>query len=890
MAELPTGTVTFLFTDIEGSARLWEQDPEAMDAALSLHNALLRAAIETNGGHVFKMMGDAFCAAFSSPVEAICVSLEIQQALQSQDWGVLGALRVRQALHTGTSQERHGDYFGPTLNRVARLLGVGHGGQILFSQAVWDLVAEHLPRSRNAGWGIKDLGLHRLRDLTQPEHVYQLLHPSLPAEFEPLRSLDSLPNNLPRELSSFIGREEVLGHVSRLLRESRLLTLTGPGGAGKTRLSLQAAAEVLPERLDGVWQVELASLDDGARLPDIVCIQLGLRVDAHHAPMAVLEEYVQRKDMLLILDNCEHLVEAAAHLVERLLKLGPRLTVLTTSRLPLGCSGEVTYAVPSLATPSPIENRAPTNHELELMRRVESVRLFVERATAALPRFELTASNATAVAQICRRLDGIPLALELAAVRIRVLSPHQIAQRLDDRFRLLTGGGTTALPHKQTLRATIDWSYDLLAPVERTLFRRLGVFAGGFALEAAETVCADDTLDSFDVLENLSRLVDRSLVVAESGGSDSEEEDRRYRLLDTLRAYAAERLKENGAEELGLRTRHREYFTGLAEEASPHLEAADCQQWLSRLQLEMPNFRAALAWSVDGEERLRLATALWRYWYQRGPAAEGRAWLEGALARSSGAVPEMRARALSAAGNLAHLQADYKAAFELFQRSYQLRSTEGDRAGIARSLINMGTTARSLGDLDAAEEYLGESLRILRELGDAPRVAAALLNLSNIQLERGNDEAAAAGLEESRLIYTRDGNQWFLAIVYHNLGQVRFRQDRAEESVTLYKRSLSLAHELGAGSILTLGFNGLAVAAFQLGVLERAVEFMAVETGIRESMGAPIPPADIPKREDRLQEMRRKLGGERFQAAREKGAELSIDNAVKDALAWEVGE
>jgi predicted ATPase/class 3 adenylate cyclase len=530
---LPSGTVTFLFTDIEGSTRLWERHPEAMRTALARHDALLRQAIESRGGHVFKTVGDAFCAVFSSAPDAARASLDAQRALHAADWDAVGAVRVRMALHTGEADERGGDYFGPALNRVARLLAIGHGGQVLVSSAAE--AAIHGALSAEAS--LRDWGSHRLKDLQEPEHVYQLCAPDLPAEeFPPLRSLQAFANNLPVQATSFIGRERDIAEIQRLLSSARLLTLNGAGGVGKTRLALQAAADLLETYGDGVWLVELAPLADPDLVPQTVAFALGVREEPGRPFTQTLADYLRNKKLLLLLDNCEHLVDACARLADTLLRSCPDLQILATSREALGVPGERTYRLPSLGLPDPA--RLPP---MDVLAQFESVRLFRERAQLHQPAFAVTAANAPALAQVCHRLDGIPLAIELAAARVRSLPVEQIAARLDDRFRLLTGGSRTALPRQQTLRALMDWSYGLLTDGEKTLLRRVSVFSGGWTLEAAETVCAGDGVDDWEILDLLTRLVDKSLIVYEERDGEA-----RYRLLETVRQYAQERLQESG--------------------------------------------------------------------------------------------------------------------------------------------------------------------------------------------------------------------------------------------------------------------------------------------------------------------------------------------------------
>src|SRR5579884_1260938 len=678
---MDSGTLTFLFTDIEGSTRLWEQHPEAMRSALARHDVLLQEAIEQHSGHVFKTIGDAFCAAFDAAPSALAAALSAQRALASEDWQAPIRLRVRMALHTGAAEARGGDYFGPPLNRVARMLAAGHGGQVLLSQAACDLLGDALPE----GVSLRDLGRHRLRDLQQSEHLYQLLHPNLPADFPPLRSLEAFAHNLPVQLTSFIGREKEMEEIKRLLSTAHLLTLTGSGGCGKTRLALQVAADRVEEYADGVWLVELAAIADLGLVPQTVAVALGVSEEPNRPLGETLANYLRPKSLLLVLDNCEHLLTACAQLADTLLRTCPKVRILASSREGLGLLGEALYHVPSLSLPD--EKRLPT---LEQLSQYEAVRLFVERAVLSRPDFAVTAQNAASVVQICSRLDGIPLAIELAAARARALAVEQLAQRLDDRFRLLTGGSRTALPRQQTLRATIDWSYDLLSQAERTLLRRLSVFLGGWTLEAAEAVCADAShappraaamgagehaaapleagsrenaggpVAAEAVLDLLSRLVDKSLVLVE----ESAEAEARYRLLETVRQYSRDRLMES-EEARDLRCRHRDWFLTLAEGAERRLRGPDQVAWLNRLAQEHDNLRMALEWcraeeDAGAEAGLRLAGALWRFWRVRGYLSEGRERLEAALAQASASErTAQRAKALYGLAALAWGQGDY---------------------------------------------------------------------------------------------------------------------------------------------------------------------------------------------------------------------------------------
>ncbi len=601
MSTLPSGTVTFLFTDLEGSTKLWEQYPGAMKFALARHDEILRQAIEGHGGRVVKNTGDGFHAVFDTVQSGIAAALAAQQAVSGAAWDEVKphSLRVRMALHTGEAQERAGDYYGPALNRAARLMSIANGGQTLLSATTADLVRDQLPE----GASFRDLGEHRLRDLVRSEHIYQLIHPALPSDFPPIRSIDAFPNNLPVQLTSFIGRERELAEARRRLESARLLTLIGPGGTGKTRLSLQLGADLLPAFPDGVWLAELASLTDPALVLQSVAGVFRLHEQLGMPLNELLIDYLREKSLLLILDNCEHLIDACADVADQVLRACGSLKIIISSREALGITGETVYRVPPLSLPN--EDRCTP----AALAQSESAQLFVERASAANPRFALAEQNAQAVGQICRRLDGIPLALELAAARVTAFSPEQIASHLDDRFRLLTGGSRTALPRQQTLRALIDWSYELLSADERTLLRKLSVFAGGWTLEAAEAVGSE-----LNVLDLLGQLVNKSLVTVDDEAAES-----RYYLLETVRQYARDKLLEMGETETA-RQAHFDYFYHLAQIAAPRLRAFGAAEWVERLDREHTNIRAALQWGVENrlEDVLQMSTWLPYFWKSSG--------------------------------------------------------------------------------------------------------------------------------------------------------------------------------------------------------------------------------------------------------------------------------
>jgi predicted ATPase/class 3 adenylate cyclase len=847
MSALPSGTVTFLFTDIEGSTRLWEERPDAMRVALARHDDLLRETIATHKGHVFKTMGDAFCAVFPRAADAVAAALSVQQELHRAQRAAAGAegepaLKVRMAVHTGEVEEREGEYSGPVVSRVARLLATGYGNQVLLSVATEALVHDVLP----AGASLRDLGSHRLRDLQRPEQVFQLLHPDLAAEFPPLRSLESVPNNLPRQLTSFIGRERELHEVKRLLGEANLVTLTGVGGCGKTRLALQVAAEVVQEYADGAWLIELAGLEEPSLAPQQVMRVLGVREQPGQTPTDTLIEFLKPQSLLLVLDNCEHLLAECARLADALLRRCPRLRIIATSRETLGVAGEWTYRVPSLSLPDP--DRLPPPDRLQ---EFAAVRLFADRAALSLPSFAMTAANRSAVAQVCCRLDGIPFAIELAAARVRTLSPEQIAARLDDRFRLLTAGNRTALPRHQTLRALIDWSYVLLAEPEQKLLQRLSVFAGGFTLEAAEAICgnADDSgndvssplasvirhLSSDEILDLLALLVDKSLVMYEE---PSGAEVGRYRLLETVRQYSRDRLEE-GEDAEEVRRRHRAWFLALSRRASGpvRVETAD---WLAQMDTERDNVRSALAWSLrneEGEVCLQIVAAPWLFWYYRGYWSEGRQWLERALALPDAASPTpARSYALRCAGKLAYLQGDLAAAEAMLEESLAILRGLNDTKSQPPVLNALAEVARVRGDYAQTRLLFEESLTILRAMGDRGDIAWATQALGEVALEEG-DPSAQALLEEGLAFFRERGSEAGTATALVHLAELARRRGDGERASALCEESLALRRSIGHKSGISRSLNCLGRIAVLRGEITAARAYHEEALTLRQELG-----------------------------------------------------
>jgi non-specific serine/threonine protein kinase len=681
--------------------------------------------------------------------------------------------------------------------------------------------------------------------------------------------------NVPLPLTRFIGRTRELAEVKRLLRLTRLLTLTGPGGCGKTRLALHLAADLAEEFPDGVWFVELASLADPALVAQTVAALWGIREAADHPLTETLADTLRNKQALLILDNCEHLVAACAEVTAILLPRCPELRIMATSRESLNVAGETVWLVPSLSLPDP--QHAPS---LEDLRQSEAIRLFLDRAAAVAPTFTLTPHNAQAVAAVCQRLDGIPLALELAAARVKVLSVAQIAERLQVGFRLLTTSSPTAIPRHQTLRATIDWSYSLLTKAERVLFRRLAVFAGGFSLEAVEAVCAGSGLERDEILEVLARLVDKSLVVGVEQGAQM-----RYRLLETMRHYGQEQL-HSSAELATLQERHSAFFLRVAEAIEPKLHTAERQVWQPDLEREYDNLRAALAWSqtVEGhhEPGLRLAGALWWFWFHRGFWSEGRRWLEDLLASEPGPA-EARAKAVLGAGWLAFAQDDLVQARAHLEESVRLWRKAQEIHGLGYALTFLSQVVQVQGDHRLGRSLAEEGLALLRESGDAFGLCIALIDLGNV-LRAEDDALAQPWYEEAILLLRKTGDAWALAMPLRHLGDAAFRRGDTEQAIALYQESLTLCKQTGEKWFTSRGFENLAGVIGMQGDFQRAARLFGAAEALREVIGAPVMAYYRPHYERTLAAVRAGLDEASFTRAWAEGRAMTLEQAFAYAL------
>jgi predicted ATPase/class 3 adenylate cyclase len=895
-AALPTGTVTFLFTDIAGSTWLLQQlGAERYAVVQADYRRLVRAAMAAHGGHEVDTQGDGFFLAFATAPDALQAAVAAQRAFAAHPWPEGASVRVRMGLHSGIAHLAGERYIGLDVHRAARIAAAGHGGQVLLSRTTRALVEADLPVELT----VTDLGAHRLKDLQRPEELWQLILPdlpNLPADFPALATLDAHLHNLPIQPTALLGREREVTEVCALLRRDavRLVTLTGPGGTGKTRLALQVAAELIEDFVDGVWFVSLSRLSDPELVIPTVAQSLGLR-EAGTRPIGdVLREHLRARRLLLLVDNCEQVVGAAPALAE-LLQVCPQVRLLATSRVALHLRGEHEYPVSPLALPA---SAARQPFSVERLLEAPAVALFVEQARTHRPDFTLTDATGAAVAAICARLDGLPLALGLAAARMRVLPPQQLLARMERQLPLLVGGARDVEARQQTMRNTLVWSEDLLEPAERTLFRRLAVFVGGWTLEAAEAVCAAPEGVpplGLDVLEGLERLVDHSLVqpVDVEGAA-------RFRLLYVVREYALEHL-EVGGEVEALQGTHAAYYLGLAELAEPELHGRAQVVWLDRLEMDHDNFRAALTWArahsqTEAERGLRLAAALESFWFARGHLREGRSWTEGLLdavtqhqgggTGAGGEVsPVVWARALKAASWLATFSGeDYGPTAARLEAAVAMARAAGDLRTAAAALSGLDAAAYFEGDLAQSARRQEESLALFRATGSIGGVAWTLSLQGELALLQGDLPRATSLSEEALAVARRAGHLQAEVNTLCTLGQLAQRRGDLPTALALHRQGLALARELADPRRIAYALEYLANGVGAVGHGEQAARLLGTATALREAIGSPRPAVERALNEHTVAEARAALGEETWAAAFAAGRALSVEETIAEAL------
>jgi predicted ATPase/class 3 adenylate cyclase len=884
MPELPSGTVTFLFTDIERSTqRLLQLGSERYALLQAEHQRLVRAACAVHGGVEVDTQGDAFFVAFPTASGALAAAIQAQRALAAgEPWPDGQPLPVRMGLHTGTPLLVGDHYIGLDVVRAARIAAAGHGGQVLLSEATRGLVEHDLP----AEAALRDVGSHRLKDLQRAEHLYQLVLPGLPADFAPLRTLDARPHNLPVQPTPPLGREETLATVTALVRREdvRLVTLTGPGGVGKTRLGQQVAAELVEDFADGVWYVRLARLSDPSLVLPTVAQTLGLQEAGDRPIQELLREYVRTRQLLLVLDNFEQVVAAATE-VAALLDDSPGLSVLATSRLPLHLRGEKVYPVSPLSLADPRAVRLP-----EHLAQSAAVALFIQRAQDTLPDFALTPTNAPAIAAVCARLDGLPLAIELAAARVRLLPPEALLERLEPSLPLLTGGPRDLDSRQQTMRAALAWSEDLLALAERMLFRRLAVFVGGWTLEAAEAVCVAPEGAAplpLDLLDGLSSLVEQSLVQPHV-----EKEGPRFSFLQVIREFALEQLQAS-KEEQALRQAHAACMVALVERMEPELYGGEPGTALRRLEDDYDNLRAALGWARErgpAEVGLRLIAGLWRFWEARGFLSEARAWVDVwadaqlALGPASTVSREVRARALMTGGVLALWQGDAAVAEKWLQAAAQLGEAVGDLPTAARAVNGLGQLAARAGDWARALTYYTEGLTMMRAANYRWGIATALTYQGAASLYLGDLERAKSLFEEALAIARQDGHAGHIAANLAYLGEVARRKGETRQAAELQREALALDQQHGHLRGCAEGLEHLACTAGAAGQGARAARLLGAALALRETLGATRPAYQRAETKQAVAGVRAALGEAAWAAAFAAGQSLSSEDAIAEAL------
>jgi predicted ATPase/class 3 adenylate cyclase len=875
---LPSGIVTFLFTDIEDSTRLWNENAQAMKVAIARHDLIMRECIETQNGRIVKTMGDGLFAVFLSTFEAITAVINCQHRLLAEVWEGALSIRVRMALHSGEALIRDDDYFGTPVNRTARLMSLAAGGQILLSASTANLAREHMPDDVT----LIDLGQHHLRGFKRREQVFQLNHPELPAQFPPLKSPGIFPNNLPEQLTSFIGREREVAALKTLLSPNhknqsdpaRLITLTGPGGAGKTRLSIQVAHEMLDEFPDGVFFIGLAGTAEAKQVATTIAVELSL-TEQPDLPLAdLLGRYLRIKEMLLILDNYEHVMDAAP-LVSSLLAAAPRLYVLVTSRELLKIRGEYEFAVHPLQLPRSLQGFALADLEA-----FEAVALFTQRARSVRSEFRLTEQNAAAVVGICNHLDGMPLAIELAAARIKLFSPEQILERLKDRFRLLKGGARDLPERQRTLRDTIDWSFNLLDEQEQRLFARLAVFRGGRTIDAVEYVCAPGL--SFDVLDGLESLLNKSLIFPTEGP----EGEPRFLMLETIHEYARDRLAES-REEQEIGSRHLEYYRKLAEDMEPGYRLKDQVLLLERSEVEWGNLQAAFNWALDNnqvEAAARLVSSLDYFLRYKERVVQGYRWILRLLPMLQDIPEDSRARFLLAASRLAFVsnEGDQEKRYAL--QALKLARKTGDRKSEAFALLHLGVFASLEGDFVKAAKLVEEAEGIFRSIDYKPGLAHTFNVRGETAMVAGNFSTARVEYEKALDICRETGEVLRSNILRNNLSIIAYNEGDYQLARKLSIEGLTGWSEIGVRQGIVSVLWVLAGPLAALGEPIKAARLLGVSNALLSEMGAAEHPADLPQLMAYITETRKQLGEVTFEKAWREGQQMTLDEAVAYAL------
>jgi len=835
---IPSGKVTFLFTDIEGSTKLSQEFPDTLPAALEKHHSILIKEIESNNGFIFQNVGDAFCCAFGSSEDAVKAAVDIQINLANEKWDE-AVIKVRVGIHSGNAEWNGKDYMGYiTLARAARVMSAAYGGQILISNDAYELYIKDTTSKAqskrenekdSSGLGdfevdFRDLGERRLKDVILPIRLFQITGAGLREDFPPLDTLDARPNNLPLQLTSFIGREKEMKQVKEALKLNRFVTLASAGGSGKTRLALQTAAEVIDDYEYGVWFVDLAALNDPALLTATIIVALGIKEQSKKTTEETLIDFLKEKEILILLDNCEQLVHACADLTERLLSSCSKLKIIATSREALNCKGEKTYRIPPLTMPDPNSNYTP-----EQLAQYESVRLFIERALMVNPEFRVNNENSHALAEICSRLDGIPLAIELAAARTNALPVVKIYERLDDRFSLLTGGKRTALPRQQTLRALIDWSYDLLSGEEKLLWCRLSVFSGGWTLEAAEEICSDDKINKSVILDLLSQLTEKSVIIYD-------ESRERYRILESIKQYGIEKLSDGYEVYL----RHLNFFLELSEKAALQLRSEKARFWLDTIDADHSNFISAIDWSVSNEiadKGAIIAAALGNFWNTAGHYSTGIRLNENILQSTRAIDKSSKVKVLTWLCVFKYHQGNYEQVRKYSEECLAISKKIGDKKGTAESLHNLGKVADIKGDYEQAKKYHEESLAFKNEIGDKNGMADSLQSLGNLSVDQGDYEKAQKYFEESFAIKKEMGDKKGMASNMNSLGCLSSFQGDYEQAKKYHEESLAYNKDIGSKMGVAISMGNLGMIAFNQGEYEQAKKYYEESLAIRKELG-----------------------------------------------------